>query len=214
MRTNAPRRRRRSFARNLTRIAALLVGVAALYGAVTFAQVWKASTEDGAKPSQAIVVLGAAQYNGRPSPVLEARLRHALALYRRGLAPIVVVTGGRQTGDAFTEATTGYNWLRARGVPDDGILKEVKGRNTWESLAAVARFLGMRDVDRVILVSDSYHALRARGVADEAGMQAVASPPPDEGGSSAERFSALVRETVAVSVGRLLGYRHLADLVG
>lgn len=208
-----PRRQRPGRMRIVVRAAAVLGALALLFVGVTFGQVWKASTEDGVRPAEAIVVLGAAQYNGRPSPVLEARLRHALDLYRQEIAPLIVVTGGRQSGDTFTEATAGYNWLRARGVPDRNILKEVNGRNTWESLSAVARFLGERDVDSVILVSDSYHSLRVRDVAGEVGLQAEVSPPPDEGGSAGARITALVRETGAVSGGRLLGYRRLTSLL-
>ena len=103
-----------------------------LYVGITFVQVWRASHEDGARKANAAVVLGAAQYNGRPSPALEARLQQALDLYERDLVDILWVTGGRQEGDRFTEATTGYNWLRARGVPDENILKEVQGRTTFE----------------------------------------------------------------------------------
>ncbi len=86
-------------------------------------------------------------------------------LYRNGSAPVIVVTGGRMEGDTYTEATSGYNWLRARDVPDEAILKEVQGRSTFESLSATARFLDERDLDEVILVSDGYHALRVQGIA-------------------------------------------------
>jgi uncharacterized SAM-binding protein YcdF (DUF218 family) len=184
--------------------AGILLGLLVFYVGVTFVQVWQASRHDGAAPAEAIVVLGAAQYNGRPSPALESRLEHALELYRRRLAPLVVVTGGRQEGDRFTEATVGYNYLRAHGVPDQAIRKEVQGHTTYESLAATARFLRTEGVDRVILVSGPAHSKRLDDIADAVGLDAVISPAD---GSASLR--SLVRETVAVSIGRVLGYRRL-----
>lgn len=197
--TRAGRRRRRV----LLGLGLLAVLVAS-YVLGTFVQVWQASTRDAARPAEAIVVLGAAQYDGRPSPALQDRLDHALELYDAGVAPIVVVTGGRQTGDRFTEATSGYNYLRRHGVPDDAIRKEVQGRTTYESLAAVARFLRAEDLDDVVLVSSPAHAKRLADIASDVGLHAAISPadvgtPP----------RALIRETVAVSIGRLLGYRRL-----
>src|SRR4051812_42306732 len=144
-----------------------VLGALVLYFGVTFAQVYSASQRDQHPKADAIVVLGAAQYDGRPSPVLTARLEHGLDLYKAGVAPLLVVTGGRQPGDRYTEATSGYNWLRDRGVPDSAIRKEVQGRNTYESIAAVSRFLkadGMRDV---VLVSNDFHAARLHAIASE-----------------------------------------------
>jgi uncharacterized SAM-binding protein YcdF (DUF218 family) len=193
--------------RTAVRVGAVLGAVAVLYMGVTFVQVWSASTRDGAREAQAIIVLGAAQYNGEPSPVLEARLDHAFELWREGDAPTIVVTGGRQEGDRFTEATAGYNYLRAKGVPDEAILKEVQGTSSWESLAAAARFLRDRDIRRVVLVSDGYHAFRVDAIASDLGLDATVSPS-DEGGSVGE----LTRETAAVAVGRIIGYERLVDL--
>lgn len=196
------------------RVAALLVVLAFSYVGVTFLQVWQASRTDDSARADAIVVLGAAQYNGRPSPVLEARLEHALALYDNGRAPMLVVTGGRQSGDRFTEATTGYNWLRRRGVPDEAILKEVQGRNTWETLAAVARFLEPRQVRDVILVSDPTHSKRLLAVAAEVGLDGHVSPERSVSRSSRLNARSLARETVAVSLGRLVGYGRMTRLLG
>ena len=121
--------------------ALVLGAVVAVYLAFTFVQVYRMSRHDGATKADAIIVLGAAQYNGKPSPVLQERLDHALELYRLGYAPRVVLTGGRQAGDKFTEATTGYIYLRQQGVPDAALLKEVGGTSSWTSLEAVSRFL-------------------------------------------------------------------------
>lgn len=188
-------------------VPVVALAVLAAYLGATFVQVWQASRHDGARDAQAIVVLGAAQYDGRPSPALAKRLDHALDLYEQGRAPMVVVTGGRQSGDRFTEATTGYNYLRRHGVPDDAIRKEVQGRTTYESLAAVARFLRTEDVDDVVLVSGPAHAKRLAGIADSVGLHAAISPS-----DGSPDLRSLARETLAVSAGRLVGYRRLERL--
>lgn len=202
--------RARRWRRRILRGIGLLVLALLLYVAVTFLQVWRASSRDDLARADAIVVMGAAQYDGRPSPVLEARLNRALDLYERGLAPRIVVTGGRQAGDTFTEATSGYNWLRSHGVPDSAILKEVHGRSTVESLQATARFLGEQGFDDVLLVSDGYHALRALGIAREVGLDPHVSTVNQDSSS----IGRLGRETLVVAAGRVVGYGRLSRLVG
>jgi vancomycin permeability regulator SanA len=186
------------------RTVAVVVVASIAYVGVTFALVWRASGRDEARPAGAIVVLGAAQYDGRPSPALAARLDHAFELWEDGLAPVIVVTGGRQEGDRFTEATAGYNDLRDRGVPDDALRLEVQGHSTYESLAATSRFLRREGIDDVILVSGPAHSARLSGIADDLGLDAVVSPAD---GSPSLR--SLARETAAVSLGQLVGYRRL-----
>jgi uncharacterized SAM-binding protein YcdF (DUF218 family) len=193
------------------RIAILIGGLIGVYLVITFFQVWSASRADSHDPADAIIVLGAAQYDGIPSPVLQRRLDHALELYDEGYAPRIVVTGGKRPGDRFTEAAASYRYLRAHGVPEDDILREEQGGNTWQQLAASKRFLANRGIATVILVSDDYHALRLARIADEVGLDAQVSPV-DSGLSFAGSTRALVRETVAVSVGRLIGFRRLANL--
>ncbi|NLD75179.1 MAG: YdcF family protein, partial [Acidimicrobiales bacterium] len=175
----------------------VLVVLLSTYFAATFFQVWRASKRDARPRADAIVVLGAAQYDGRPSPVLKARLDHAIALYEAGVAPLVVVTGGRQQGDRFTEATTGYNYLRAHGLDDSAIRKEVQGRSTYESLAAVSRFLRAEQIRDVVLVSSPSHSKRISGIAREVGLRAAVSPSTES-----TNPQQLLRETVAVSIGR------------
>lgn len=189
-----------------------VLGVA--YVGFTFIQVVTTSHRDDAPNTQAakvqaIIVLGAAQYNGVPSPVLKARLDHALELYRWGIAPVIVVTGGRQPGDRFTEATTGYDYLRAHGVPDSAIRKEVHGSTTWESMRAASTFLKPEGITDVVLVSDSYHSKRLLEIAGEVGLKARVSPST-ETLSGSTRLRAELRETVAVSIGRITGF-HLLD---
>lgn len=209
-------RRRRPRRRRILRLVLLAMGLLVAYVAITFIQVYRASRHDGAAPADAIIVLGAAQYDGRPSPVLQDRLDHALELFEADLAPLIVVTGGRQEGDRFTEATTGYTYLRNQGVPDDALLKEVDGHSTWESLAASARFLTARDLTRVVLVTDGYHAYRVEAIAEDSGLDARVSPT-DTRLSGAEELRQLTRETAAVALGRIIGYDRLLridDAVG
>jgi uncharacterized SAM-binding protein YcdF (DUF218 family) len=180
------------------------------YFAVTFTQVWAASRRDGARPAEAIVVLGAAQYDGRPSPVLQARLDHAAGLYADGVAPVIVLTGGRQPGDRFTEASASARYLRRAGIPESALRLETEGRNSWQSLAAAARFLRAESITEVVLVSSPYHSLRVEHIAAEVGLDGHASPAA--GAPDRATFGHLLHETLAVGVGRIIGYRRLVDL--
>lgn len=195
--------------RRLNAIPGILAVLVVLYLAVTFAQVWWAARRDAARPVQAIVVLGAAQYDGRPSPVLRARLDHAVDLYEQQVAPLIVVTGGQRLGDRFTEARAAADYLHEQGVPGAAVERETTGATSYESLAATARFLRERGVSRVVLVSDPFHAYRITAIADEVGLEAYASPTPTSVISGSRRWWHLARETMAVSLGRLIGYRRL-----
>jgi uncharacterized SAM-binding protein YcdF (DUF218 family) len=189
------------------RLTLVFSSVIVLYLVVTFGQVWWASTRDGAHEADAIVVLGAAQYDGRPSEALAARLDHAYTLWDDELAEVIVVTGGGQEGDRFTEAFASFEYLRDKGVPQEDLRLEVDGTNTWEQLAASARFLRREERERVLLVSSPYHAFRIVATAEELGLDATASPA--DGSAS---FGDLARETAAVAIGRIIGYRRLAGL--
>ncbi len=195
---------KRQLRRRLIRWGALLGVVVVLYVAVTFVQVWHASDGQSPADADAIVVLGAAQYDGEPSPVLRARLDLAHSLYEDGWATLIVTTGANQEGDRFTQGFAGYRYLRQLGVPDEDVIVIVDGTDTYEELAATARELDSRGLDRVLLVTDRYHAFRARHVASEVGLSARAVTTD---GSASLR--SLVRETAAVSVGRIVGYRRL-----
>jgi uncharacterized SAM-binding protein YcdF (DUF218 family) len=193
-------------------VVAALGGLVSAYLVFTFVQVWLASRRDGARPAQAIVVLGAAQYNGVPSPILRARLDHAFDLYHDGLAPTIVVTGGKLPGDVYTEATAGAEYLHTKGVPDDAILREVTGRNSWESLAAASQFLKDRNIQHVLLVSDAFHSYRIDAIAGELGLDAHASPTRSSPITGLSVTRNLVRETAAVAIGRIVGYRREAGI--
>ena len=179
------------------------------YFAVTFVQVWWAGRHDEARKAEAIVVLGAAQYNGRPSRVLAARLDHAADLYHQGLAPVIVVTGGRAEGDRFTESGASASYLHGKGVPDEAILREVQGRNSWQSLAASARFLKAQGIHDVVLVSDPFHAARINGMAKELGLEAATSPTRTSPIQGADEFRHLLTETAQVGLGRIIGFRRM-----
>jgi len=181
---------------------------------VTFVQVWHASHQDDARRAQAIVVLGAAQFDGRPSNVLKARLDHAADLYQRGLAPLIVVTGGKQEGDRFTEAEASANYLATKGVPGDAIERETTSTNTYDELAATSRFLHERGINDVLLVSDPFHAYRIGAIADDVGLHAHVSPTPTSPVHGVDNIEALLRETFAVAGGRIVGYDRLDRWLG
>jgi uncharacterized SAM-binding protein YcdF (DUF218 family) len=134
------------------------------------------SQQDERRPVDAIVVLGAAQYNGRPSPVLRARLDHALQLYREGMAPRIVVTGGVGRGDTTSEATVGRHYLVNHRVPETAVVVQAQGRSTQASIAAVAAWVHQEHLGRVLLVSDPFHMLRLRLEARRNRLQAYTSP--------------------------------------
>lgn len=194
-------------ARWAVRLALIGASLLIVYLAVTFGQVWWASRQDDAPPSDAIVVLGAAQWDGKPSPVLQARLDHAVELWEQGVAPVIVVTGGNQPGDRFTQGFTGYDELKRQGVPEDAIRVEVEGHDTYTELSASANILRTEQLgERVVLVSDPYHAFRSQQIADEVGLDASVSPT-----DSGAPLESLARETAAVAVGRLVGFRRLSN---
>lgn len=191
------------------------VGRAAL-GVVGLAlAVWAASTvlvvlwgwRDDARQADAIVVLGAAQYAGRPSPVLKSRLDHAIDLYRRGLAPRLVVTGGVGEGDTTSEAAVSRRYAMKRGVPDTVMLSEEHGRTTTESLRAVAALAEREGMERVILVSDPFHMLRLRILAGRLGLTAHTSPTRTSPiqASRQKRWSYVLGESVKVPFTMVLG---------
>ena len=143
---------------------------------VSAASVLLWGARDRARSSDAIVVLGAAQYVGRPSPVLRARLDHALDLWQRGLAPRLIFTGGTGVGDTTSEAAVSRIYALKHGVPDTAILMENEGRTTRESLAAVSAIMHARQMRTAILVSDPFHMLRLRILSTQYGVDAYTSP--------------------------------------
>ncbi len=196
-------------ARRALRVGLIVGALGFTYVAITFVQVLMASDSDDRAPADAIVVLGAAQYNGTPSPVLEARLDHAKELWEEGVAELIVTTGSKLEGDVFTEGYAGFEYLLRAGVPESNLLVITDGASTWEQLAATSRQLRLLELNSVVLVSDPYHALRLEQIASEVGLSANVS---STSGSSSLRQ--LMRETAAVSLGRVLGYRRVDNWLG
>ena len=191
-------------------VAAGLFAVVAAYFLFSLWHVWSTGNTDQARAVDAIVVMGAAQYDGDPSPQLEARLDHAAVLWNEGLAPIVVVTGGNRPGDRFTEADASQTFLEKAGVPATSIRQESEGSSSYESLAGVAAILG--DDATVLIVTDPYHALRSRMIAEELGLEAYTSPTPTSVVTGRAEFERDLGEAAGVAVGRIIGFERLDDL--
>lgn len=187
---------RRWLRRAFLLIVILIPASIVLVGAAVY---WEARTGT-AREADAIVVLGAAQYNGRPSEVFQARLDHALALYHDGYAPMIVLTGGKQPGDTYTEAETGEQYLLDRGVPASAMLYENEGRDTWQSMRGVADVLEGSSVESLLIVSDGFHLLRSELMARELGFTASGSASTDSpiGSWSGTELSYVIRETGGV----------------
>ena len=161
------------FVRRLV-LGVLLVGALVVGG--TGFRVWQVAREDDRAQADVVVVLGAAQYNGNPSKVLEARLKHAKSLFEGGVAAHIVTGGGRRAGDNFTEAGAGARWLTAHGVPRDRVIEVEKGADTLGTLQAVADEVKARGWHSAVIVSDPWHSLRARTIAEDVGLEAWTSP--------------------------------------
>lgn len=188
----------------LLRAAVALTIVAGAYVIWVAASVWLSADGDDTSNTDAIVVLGAAQYDGTPSPVFRQRLDHAKALFDDGVADTIVLTGSKQENDRFTEAYSGFTYLLGLGVPEEAMVLVSDGNSTYESLAAAARVMKESGHNSVTMVSDGYHSRRIAGIADELGLDAVLSPS-----TTGVNPAQLARESALVGVGEILGYRRL-----
>jgi uncharacterized SAM-binding protein YcdF (DUF218 family) len=187
-------------------VGAAVTSVLLLTGATGLA-IWWTARQDDRPPSDALVVLGSAQYNGVPSSIFEARLEHALALWREGVAPVVVTVGGRAEGDEYSEAEAGREYLLDAGIPADALLAVQEGEDTLESMRAVAGTFDERGWRTAVLVTDPWHAMRAQKMAEDAGMVATSSPTR-QGPAVQTRTTQLkyiVRETAAYLLYRATG---------
>jgi uncharacterized SAM-binding protein YcdF (DUF218 family) len=193
------------------RLAVRVVGAAVLAAllltAATALAIWWTARQDARPGSDAIVVLGSAQYNGVPSSIFEARLEHALDLYEAGVAPMIVTVGGKATGDQFTEAEAGREYLADAGVPDDALLAVQEGVDTLESMRAVATEFDDRGWDTAVVVTDPWHAMRAERMAEDAGMDASSSPTRQGPAvqTRTTQFRYILRETAAYLLYRVTG---------
>lgn len=189
------------------RIAAAFVVAAGLIVAATAVNIWWTARQDERPVSDAIVVLGSAQYNGTPSPIFEARLDHALDLYNSGVSPMIITVGGRQTGDLFTEAEAGLLWLANEGVPEEALRAIPDGTDTLKSMQAVASLFAEQGLSTAVVVTDPWHALRATRMAQDAGIAAFSSPTRQGPAvqTRSTQFRYIARETAAYLFYRLTG---------
>ena len=187
----------------------VVIVFAAVYFFVSLLQVWNTGRSADRQPVDAIVVLGAAQYDGRPSPQLQARLDHALELWNLNLASYIVVTGGKQEGDRFTEAATSRKYFESSGVASDLIFEENSGTTTYASLLAVSKVVSELKIARVLIVSDPFHLLRAKLIAKEVGLDATSSSTRSSVIQGGDAFKRNLQEAVGVAVGRIVGFDRL-----
>nr|WP_254206613.1 YdcF family protein [Nocardia alni] len=179
-------------------VGAVLMALVLVLG--TAVRVWQVARIDDDTHADAILVLGAAQYDGTPSSVFQARLGQAYRLFSRGVAPLVITVGGKRPGDAYTEAAAGKIYLADQGIPADRLLAVETGSDTLESINAVATSMRTRDLSSVVLVSDPWHSMRTRTMARDAGLRAWTAPTRT--GPSVytreSQFHGIARETAAL----------------
>lgn len=193
----------------------VLITIAAVAAAIVFAfagtgvAVWRAAHTDDARDVErvdVILVLGAAQYDGDPSPVFEGRLRHAQLLFENGRADTILVLGGGAPGDSSTEAESGRDWLLAEGLPSESVVASPVGTTTLESLEAAAEWMRERELRSAFLVSDPWHNLRVKRMASDLGIEAYASATWHSAArTEGTRFGGYLRETLAYVYYRLFG---------
>jgi uncharacterized SAM-binding protein YcdF (DUF218 family) len=190
------------------RILSLLVAVVVIYFAVTLVQVWLTGRHSDPHQAGAIMVMGAAEYNGTPSPDLKARLDEAATLFHKGKASLIMVTGGKKAGDVFTESEAGATYLRRQGVPAGDIL-QAGGDNTYENVADAASQLLARRATTVLVTTDPFHEDRSMAIASSFGLAPSPTPTrtsPIKGWSTVPYY---LKEAVGVGLGRILGFNHL-----
>ena len=178
--------------------------------AVSYRSSWSHEAKGSA---DVIIVMGAAQYDGVPSNLLEMRLQQGLDLWKDGRAPLIALTGGKQAGDRFTEAATGRRWLTDRGVPANVIVSEDVGRSTWQSLSQLDPVLQERSVETAIVVSSYWHVQRADLILHQLGYDASTSPVPQNTEALSWTTKAL-KELLGISFGRLMGFDTLYSVTG
>lgn len=186
----------------------IVVFAAALYFGVTLVQVYLTGRQYDPHPAGAIVVMGAAQYNGVPSPDLRARLNEALLLYHQGYSKLIMVTGYKEPGDAYTEAEAGAAYLERAGVPAADLL-EAGGRDTWTNLSGAAPQLASRHALVVLIATDRFHEDRSMAVASSLGLDPSPTPTSTSPITGWSALPYYLKEAVAVGVGRIIGFQHV-----
>jgi vancomycin permeability regulator SanA len=186
----------------------------AVYLAVSACTIYWVGHHDSGTRADAVVVLGAAQYNGVPSPLLRARLQHALNVFNAGRVRLIAVTGGNKPGDKYTEGSTSRKWLEERGVPASGILMENEGNSTWASLANLAPRLKSAGVRSVVVSTDSWHEQRSVLSLRQLGFKASASTAHRVTPARGRVWLKYAKESVGVAVGRIIGFHRLLSITG
>ncbi|HVC67239.1 MAG TPA: YdcF family protein [Acidimicrobiales bacterium] len=195
----------------MLRLVTLLAVAVAVYLAVTAVQVWKTGQRYEPRAAGAIVVMGAAQYDGVPSPDLRARLDQAALLWHQHYATTLMVTGSKEPGDLYTEAQASARYLESVGIPASDIL-QAGGRNSWDNLSEAAPTLLARGEGTVLVVTDKFHEARSLAIASSVGLTPYPTPAQH---SPIRGFAAVpyyAKETVGVAVGRIIGFDNLDHL--
>jgi uncharacterized SAM-binding protein YcdF (DUF218 family) len=188
----------------LRTILAAAVLCALAFTAVTFVRVERQSWRDEARPADCIVVFGAAEYSGHPSPVWRARLDHAYDLFQRGLAPIVITTGGYGGDPKFSEGGVGRVYLMGRGIPEQHIIAETQADNTDESVERVAAIMNENGMRTCIAVSDGYHIFRIKRMLERQGFTVYGAPRPQARPHSMwQRLVLVLREVASYSLWKM-----------
>jgi uncharacterized SAM-binding protein YcdF (DUF218 family) len=184
---------------------ALLIPVVGLIGYLTYLsiRIGRQSTLDETRPADAILVLGAAEYRGHPSPVFKARLDHALDLYERKLAQVLITTGGAGGDPDYTEGGVGRTYLIEHNVPSEAIVVEPESETTAHSTVAAGEILERMGLKSCLLVSDGYHIFRAKKMLESRGIQVYGSPRPSSGHDDAEQWWLYFRQSVGYLVWRV-----------
>ena len=178
-----------------------MVGALLLFLGVTGSRIVRASAEIPTKKADVIVVFGAAEYVGHPSPVFRARLDHGYELFQQGMAPVVITTGGSAQDPDFSEGGVGRDYLLRRGVPDQALIAETQGSDTAQSAARVANIMRANGMHSCIAVSDSYHVFRIRALLEHEGVQVELAPRPESRPRHLwDRFAAVMREVASYLV--------------
>ena len=195
----------------MLRLAKYLVIAVVIYLAVTAVQVWRTGQRYSPQASGAIVVMGAAQYNGVPSPDLRARLDQASLLWHQHYASTVMVTGSKEPGDVYTEAQASARYLESVGVPATDILK-AGGRDSWENLSEAAPQLIARGESTVLVVTDKFHVARSMAIASSVGLTPHPTPTQTSPISGVSALPYYAKETAGVALGRIIGFDHLNSI--
>jgi uncharacterized SAM-binding protein YcdF (DUF218 family) len=186
-------------------LGALAAAVLIWLAAICVGIVREASRQE-IHPADAILVFGAAEYSGRPSPVYRARLDHAFDLFEQGVAPVVITTGGAAADPSFSEGGVGHDYLMHRGIPDSSLIEETHGSDTAQSAERIGVIMRANHLHSCVAVSDAYHVFRIRKLLEHEGMQVYVSPRPDSRPHSLwQRAGAVLREALSYMVWRVQG---------